>query len=158
MGKLGTIKHANVASFGLTIDLFICIRIRIRICIRIDRAEGYWSTLCETAKRGENGNPQAALDPTCGNKAIHEMAALCCGPKSKAIFESMYKTLQGRPQTFIHSDLRADNIFKPGKGEGAESNFTLIDWQLFIAGPPGCEMVQLLMGGLSSEKVGKETL
>lgn len=54
----------------------------------------------------------------------------------------------------VHSDLRADNIFRtdPALGRSVEdSELTYIDWQLVTAGPPGPEFTQAWQHSLPPE-------
>ncbi len=74
-----------------------------------------------------------------------ELTAILTGPKCEPIHDHIYNLLSERPRTLIHSDLRADNIFRthPDLGRSAEnSEITFIDWQLVTAGPPGPEFTQ----------------
>eukprot|EP01051_Picozoa_sp_SAG22_P039946 SAG22_NODE_21299_length_258_cov_0.654088_1_plen_55_part_01 len=46
-----------------------------------------------------------------------------------AIFEEFHRTLDTRPKTLTHGDMRGDNMFRRKDGSG----FTVIDWQTFGA-------------------------
>ena len=56
-----------------------------------------------------------------------------------AIYAEFHRTLDSRPKTLTHGDMRADNMFRRKDGSG----FTVIDWQTYGAAPPGVEMHQL---------------
>lgn len=66
---------------------------------------------------------------------------LLAGTKGAAVWEVMLKTLDSRPKTLCHGDLRSDNVFK---SKTDETDLRLIDWQLLSAGPCGTDLVQAL--------------
>ena len=61
-----------------------------------------------------------------------------------ALLDDFQRTLDSRPKTLIHGDMRSDNWFRRKDGGG----FVLIDWQAFACGPPGLELGQLLNASL----------
>jgi len=74
-----------------------------------------------------------------------EMTAILTGPSCDLIHERIYDILSERPRTLLHSDMRADNIFRthPELGRSVEeSEVTFLDWQLVCAGPPVPESTQ----------------
>lgn len=84
-------------------------------------------------------------DPLREHDDFEELTLLLTGPKCNGIHDYMYDVLSGRPRTLIHSDMRADNIFRthPDLGRSVdESEVIFIDWQLLTAGPPGPEFTQ----------------
>ena len=54
--------------------------------------------------------------------------------------EHFHKTLDSRPFTLCHGDMRSDNLFQ----RKDKSGYRVIDWQTYSASPPGVEMHQLL--------------
>ena len=82
-------------------------------------------------------------EPGC--ERIEPLTRILCGSACDAVLDRIYERLSTRPTTLLHSDLRADNIFRtdPSRGLGVEaSQLTYIDWQLLSAGPPGPEFTQ----------------
>ncbi|MCH7744067.1 MAG: DUF1679 domain-containing protein [Proteobacteria bacterium] len=89
-----------------------------------------------------------------GASSSKELTDLVAGPKCIAILDYMNEVMSSRPQTLLHGDLRADNIFRtdPDLGKTVdESTITYIDWQLVCAGPPGPEFAQAWQHSLPPE-------
>jgi hypothetical protein len=85
---------------------------------------------------------------------FEELTLLLTGPHCNAIHDGIYEVLSQRPHTLIHSDLRADNVFRtrPDLGKSVEdSEVTFIDWQLLTAGPPGPEFTQAWQHSIAPE-------
>ena len=83
-----------------------------------------------------------------------ETTEILCGRHCDGIHDYIYDVLSTRPRTLLHSDLRADNIFRsdPALGLSVEdSELTYIDWQLVTAGPPGPEFTQAWQHSLPPE-------
>lgn len=60
-----------------------------------------------------------------------------------------------RPQSLIHSDLRADNLrYQPG----AKETMTILDWQLASVGIPAFDFVRLVCGSRTNNKRDIERL
>lgn len=85
--------------------------------------------------------------------ALEPLAALLCGPKSRGIHRRIYDVLSSRPQTLLHGDARADNIFRTiaMKGDGTPERLTYIDFQLMHAGPPGPDFTEAWIHSLEPE-------
>ena len=81
-------------------------------------------------KQGPFQNKWPSLEP---------MTRLICDGNAERLLDQIYKILNQRPHTLLHSDLRGNNLFrtKPQTGESCE--ITYIDWQLVAPGPPGLE-------------------
>ena len=68
----------------------------------------------------------------------------------EALITEFHKTLDSRPFTLAHGDLRADNLFRKGSN-GSATGFKFIDWQTYAAAPPGCDMTQMLAGSMQEK-------
>jgi hypothetical protein len=82
------------------------------------------------------------------------LTSILCGSACGGILDRIYDILSQRPRTLVHSDLRADNIFRtdPARGLGVDdSRLTYIDWQLLSSGPPGPEFTQAWQHSLPPE-------
>ncbi len=89
-----------------------------------------------------------------GDGPVEELTELLCGPKCAGIHDKIYDVLSSRPQTVLHGDMRADNVFRtnPAAGKSVEdSTITFIDWQVIHAGPPGPEFTEAWMHSLEPE-------
>ena len=83
-----------------------------------------------------------------------KLNAVLTGPKCAGVHDAIYDILSSRPQTLLHGDLRADNVFrtKPSAGKSvADTTLTYIDWQVVHAGPPGPEFTEAWMHSLPPE-------
>ena len=86
-----------------------------------------------------------------GTKHSEELTRLLCGPDCDRIIDRICEVFSSRPQTLLHGDLRADNIFRTyptAAGGDAPPRITYIDWQLFHSGPAGSEFSQAWMSSL----------
>ena len=90
----------------------------------------------------------AGWTPLCdmlGEELTPEERAL--GTELPQRVEAMLRATAALPSTFIHSDLRADNLlFSPD-----HSTVTLIDWQGCGLGPPGFDLAYFLTQSLTVE-------
>jgi hypothetical protein len=64
---------------------------------------------------------------------------------SVAVLQHFHKTLDSRPRTLTHGDMRSDNLFQ----RKDKSGYKVIDWQTYGASSPAVEMHQLLGASMS---------
>ena len=126
----------------------------------------------ETWTRAVAANPSfadivnKALNPEGGNKnlplsggsidlypndGMKKMLALWKA-HGNALADEFHKTLDSRPFTLTHGDLRADNLFRKGSN-GSATGFKFIDWQTYACAPPGCDMTQMLAGSMQEKEM-----
>ena len=90
-------------------------------------ASNGWGPLCDLL-----GDELTATERTLGSEFPHRL-------------ENALRTLAAMPSTFIHSDLRADNLLFTADG----SSVSLIDWQGAGVGPGSFDIAYLLTHSLS---------
>lgn len=97
--------------------------------------EGAWDSYYKLALEGACNNEVIDMAPTQADKDAVELMKRH-GP---AVMAHFHKTLDSRPFTMTHGDMRGDNMFNKKDGSG----FSVIDWQTYGAASPGVEMHQL---------------
>ena len=102
-----------------------------------------WSVLaCNTEGAWEDFVAAVKKEPCCEDMEptdADKKAVRLLKKHQAAIYAEFHRTLDSRPKTLTHGDMRADNMFRRKDGSG----FTVIDWQTYGAAPPGVEMHQL---------------
>jgi hypothetical protein len=80
---------------------------------------------------------------------VQAIGEIWSGPRATEIEAAVLARLRSRPRTICHGDARGANIFK-SKKDGTD--FALIDWQMWVAGPIAYEFNQVWLNSFAEDE------
>ena len=78
---------------------------------------------------------------------MQQVLALMTGPNGVALDAEIMRLMRTRPRSLTHGDARGNNVFCRKDG----SEFALIDWQMWAAGPCANEWPQIILNSFTTE-------
>jgi len=107
-----------------------------------------WGVLADQYEAVFEGNLHTKVGDT--NWAdVEAISDILRGPRGTEIEAAILARMRSRPRSISHGDARGANVFKSKKDE---TEFALIDWQMWVAGPVAYEFNQVWLNSFTEEE------